>query len=120
MKEFGLFNYFYFWKLPWASIWAIFLIVIGVFIILAGRNSKESSGKTESTPLLSGMNNIYRSRNNRLIAGICGGIGEYFNIDPAIIRLVWILASFASIGLGLIVYLILIFVFPERPLQDKI
>jgi phage shock protein PspC (stress-responsive transcriptional regulator) len=119
MKEFGLFNYFYIWKLPWASIWALFLIVIGVFIILAGRNGKVSSDKLDSIPILSGLNKIYRSRNNRLIAGVCGGIGEYFNTDPTIIRLLWILASFASIGLGIVIYVILIFVFPEQPIQDE-
>ena len=119
MKEFGLFDYFYIWKLPWASIWALFLIVIGVVIILAGRDGKASPDKLDSIPILSGLNKIYRSRDNRIVAGVCGGIGEYLNTDPSIIRLLWILASFASIGLGVVIYVILIFVFPEQPLQDK-
>jgi phage shock protein PspC (stress-responsive transcriptional regulator) len=119
LKEFGVFNYFYWWKLPWGSIWAIFLIVLGIFIIYAGRNNSRSDENKESVPLISGLNNIYRSKNNRMIAGVCGGIGEYFNIDPSIVRLIWILASFASVGIGIVVYLILIFVFPENPDQEQ-
>ena len=48
-----------------------------------------------------------------MIAGVCGGLGEYFKIDPSIVRLLWVFASFASAGLGVLVYVILIFVFPE-------
>ncbi|UCF65985.1 MAG: PspC domain-containing protein [bacterium] len=63
--------------------------------------------------MLPDLNKIYRSKDNRILFGVCGGIGEYFNIDPVIVRLLWILATFASVGLGILVYVILIFVFPE-------
>ena len=33
---------------------------------------------------------LYRSKKNKVFAGICGGVGEYFNIDPALIRLIWV------------------------------
>lgn len=63
------------------------------------------------------MSNDYRkltrSTTNRSICGVCGGIGEYVNIDPTIIRIIWIFCSLTSCGTGLIVYLIAALVIPE-------
>ena len=61
------------------------------------------------------MKRLYRSRKNRVLAGICGGIGEYYNVDPVLIR---IIAVFLTLFLGfpLLVYLVAIFVIPEEPL----
>ena len=55
---------------------------------------------------------IYRSRKNRVIAGVCGGIGEYFNVDPVVIRILWVLFSLAY-GSGLLVYLIAWLIIPK-------
>ena len=57
---------------------------------------------------------LYRSRNNRMFAGICGGLGEYFDIDPTIIRLIFIFAVLLA-GIGLIPYLIGWIIIPLRP-----
>ena len=57
---------------------------------------------------------LYRSRKNRMIAGVCGGIGEYFDVDPTIIRLLWILFIFAG-GAGILAYIVAWVVVPERP-----
>ena len=54
---------------------------------------------------------LYRSRNNRWIAGVCGGIGEYFNIDPIIIRILAIIIP----GFGWIAYLICAIIIPIEP-----
>lgn len=63
------------------------------------------------------MNNDYRklmrSKVNRMICGVCGGIGEYLSIDPTLVRLIWILCSLASCGTGLIVYIVAAVVMPE-------
>ncbi len=57
---------------------------------------------------------LYRSRENRMIAGVCGGLGEYFNIDPTLIRLA---AVFFSLwwGGGILLYLLAWFIIPEAP-----
>ena len=55
---------------------------------------------------------LYRSRNQRMICGVCGGIAEYFNVDPTIIRLAWVLFSVAG-GSGLLVYFIAAIIIPE-------
>lgn len=57
---------------------------------------------------------IYRSRKNRMIAGVCGGIAEYLNIDPAIVRLIMALLVLAN-GLGLILYILAVIIIPEKP-----
>ena len=54
---------------------------------------------------------LYRSRTNRMIWGVCGGLGEYFNIDPTIVRLIAVLTVFLS-GFGIIAYIVLAVVVP--------
>lgn len=51
---------------------------------------------------------------NKMICGVCGGIGEYLNIDPTVVRLIWAIASVCSIGMGLLVYIIAAVVMPEE------
>ena len=57
---------------------------------------------------------LYRSRTNRKIAGVCGGLGEYMNLDPTIIRLIWVLLILCA-GPGLLPYLIAALIIPENP-----
>ncbi|HWQ15261.1 MAG TPA: PspC domain-containing protein, partial [Roseiflexaceae bacterium] len=55
---------------------------------------------------------LTRSRSEVVIAGVCGGLAEYFHIDPVIVRLVFVLVTLTS-GLGLIVYPVLWMVMPK-------
>ena len=57
---------------------------------------------------------LYRSRTNRKIAGVCGGLGEYMNLAPTIIRLIWVLLILCA-GTGLLAYLIAALIIPENP-----
>lgn len=59
------------------------------------------------------MKKLYRSKRNRIIAGVCGGIGEYLDVDPTLVRLLWVLLSFQ--GIGIIVYVIAWVIVPEEP-----
>lgn len=56
---------------------------------------------------------LVRSKTNRSICGVCGGIGEYLNVDPTLIRLIWVVCSLASCGTGLFVYLVAALIMPE-------
>jgi len=59
---------------------------------------------------------LYRSKSNRLVAGVCGGIAEYFDIDPTIVRLLWVILSLVSMGVaGILVYLAAWTLIPENP-----
>jgi phage shock protein PspC (stress-responsive transcriptional regulator) len=61
------------------------------------------------------MKRLYRSTKNKVIAGVCGGIGEYFGMDPVIVRLVWVLFSLVSFGFGFLAYLISWMIIPKNP-----
>jgi len=63
---------------------------------------------------------LYRSRSERMIGGVCGGIGKYLEIDPTVIRLLFLLLAFLSGGVpAVIAYIILLFVVPEEPLATE-
>jgi phage shock protein PspC (stress-responsive transcriptional regulator) len=57
---------------------------------------------------------LYRSRQDRKIAGICAGLAEYFGMDATLMRVGWVILAFLSAGLAILLYLVLIFVIPER------
>ncbi len=60
---------------------------------------------------------LYRSEKNRVLAGVCGGVGEYFDVDPVLIRLIYLMATlFTALVPGLICYLIAIAIVPDAPL----
>jgi phage shock protein PspC (stress-responsive transcriptional regulator) len=54
---------------------------------------------------------LYRSRRNRMLFGVCGGLAEHFNVDPALVRLIAVLLALTN-GVGIVVYLILALVMP--------
>ena len=56
---------------------------------------------------------LYKSNENKMISGVCGGIAEYFNIDPTLVRLGWVLFS-ALGGSGIIAYIIAAIIIPKR------
>lgn len=58
---------------------------------------------------------LYRSRDNRVLTGLCGGIGEYFGVDPTIIRITAVIFEFLTAGLLIIVYLIIALIVPKVP-----
>lgn len=60
------------------------------------------------------MKKLYRSRQNKMIGGVCAGLGEYFDLDPTLIRLVMIIAFFGA-GAGLLAYLVVWVLIPIEP-----
>ena len=56
---------------------------------------------------------LYRSKKHRMIAGVCGGLGEYFDIDPTLIRLGWVILTL-GMGIGLLAYIIAWIIIPEK------
>lgn len=57
---------------------------------------------------------FYRSRRDRVLAGVAGGLGQYFGVDPVLFRLIFVAVTFAN-GFGLLAYIILALVVPNRP-----
>ncbi len=61
------------------------------------------------------MNKLMRSRSQRIFAGVLGGIGEYFKIDPTLVRLLFIgLTIFTAVFPGLLFYIIAMFIIPSE------
>lgn len=58
---------------------------------------------------------LYRSRFNKKICGVCGGIAEYFGIDPTVVRVIWVILTFLPALPMIIIYIILALVIPENP-----
>lgn len=56
---------------------------------------------------------LYRSSSNKVLAGVCGGLGDYFDIDPTLLRLITVIATVASAGLGLPAYLLAWIIIPQ-------
>jgi phage shock protein C len=56
---------------------------------------------------------LYKSNSNKMIAGVCGGLAEYFNIDASIIRILWAL-SVLLLGTGILVYIVCALVIPNK------
>jgi phage shock protein PspC (stress-responsive transcriptional regulator) len=60
------------------------------------------------------MKELTRSRTDRMIAGVCGGIGRYLDVDSNLIRLIWGVVTIFSVGTGLLAYLIAWLIIPEE------
>lgn len=58
---------------------------------------------------------LYRSKKDKVLGGICGGLGEYFEIDPVLIRILWVILTVLSVGAGIIAYLICWIIIPQKP-----
>ena len=95
-------------KLFWVII-ILFFSLIGAllyFIFSKPVNDKMKSKEIKGKRLL-------RSKSNRMIAGVCAGIGVYLGIDPTVIRLLWVLLTFFSFGAGVLAYIIAWVIVPE-------
>ena len=61
---------------------------------------------------------LYRSEDNKIFLGICGGIGEYFSVDPVVIRVIFVGLIFAGFS-GILAYIVAAFVVPKPPAGGK-
>ncbi|MDQ7842888.1 MAG: PspC domain-containing protein [Armatimonadota bacterium] len=62
---------------------------------------------------------LYRSRSDRWIAGVCGGLGAFFNVDSNAIRVLFVLLSLWH-GVGALVYLVLVLTLPDEPIREAV
>jgi phage shock protein C len=56
---------------------------------------------------------LFRSRDDRIISGVCGGLGEFFGIDPTLIRIIFVLLAIFG-GSGIVIYLVMLLIVPEQ------
>jgi len=58
---------------------------------------------------------LYRSRSDKILCGVCGGVASYVRVDPTIVRLLWVAITVLSPPLGLILYVVACLIIPEEP-----
>jgi len=68
--------------------------------------------------MTSEIKRLYRSQEDRMIGGVCGGLAEYLSVDPTLIRLLYILFALTG-GSGVLAYLIMLVIIPEKPLAEN-
>jgi phage shock protein C len=59
------------------------------------------------------MQRLYRSKNDRILGGVCAGLGEHLDVDPTVIRLIWAVVTLLSFGTGIIIYILAWIIIPE-------
>lgn len=60
-------------------------------------------------------NKLYRSRDNRMLGGVCGGLGEYFDIDPTLVRVLFVFGVFLGVpGALVLIYLVMLIMVPQE------
>ncbi|MFW6265019.1 MAG: PspC domain-containing protein [Bacillota bacterium] len=62
---------------------------------------------------------IYRSRKDKIIGGVCGGLAEYFDIDSTLVRLIFLLVFLSPNGIGIFLYIIPWIIIPEKPVSQN-
>jgi len=96
-------------KLFWVIVILLFHIIGVILYFVFSRMSGKSMVKTKNFK----GKKLLRSKKNRVIAGVCAGIGEYLGMDPTIIRLLWVIFIFLSFGAAILAYIIAWIIIPE-------
>jgi phage shock protein PspC (stress-responsive transcriptional regulator) len=92
--------------------WVIIIVILNVLGALIYLIFTKVGGITMAKSKFKGKR-LMRSKKNKVIAGVCGGIGEYLNIDPTLVRIMWIVFSLMG-GAGILAYIIAWIIMPER------
>jgi len=106
------------WFVSWDKFWPIIIILIGVFYLY--HVMKQEKKQSEDTNMDFNEKKLNRSTKEKMIGGVCSGIAKYLNIDPVLMRVLWILVTlFSGIIFGVIVYIILLVIIPEEEIAAE-
>ena len=75
----------------------------------------KTDSKTSETTETTDYRRLYRSGKDRILGGVCGGVAEYFKVDPVIVRIFWIIITFFPPGLGILLYFLFWIIVPRNP-----
>ena len=96
-------------KLFWVIVIMLFSLIGALLYLILSKAKGEETMKSKSFK----GKRLLRSKKNKVIAGVCGGIGEYLGVDPVVIRLIWVVVSLFSLGAGILAYIIAWIIIPE-------
>ena len=114
------------WWFSWGTAIPVVLILAGVAFLFGGRNYVSSvapaapgleQSQAPTTP--HEVRRLRRSRAGKKIFGVCSGLGEYFGVDPVIVRILFVVGACASFGFVILMYLIMAIVVPREPLAQS-
>ena len=110
LGNFG-FHIFHILHFSWEFIFSAILILLGILLILQPTQIFKNFGVGEGT--------LTKSTTNKMLFGVCGGIGEYLKIDATFVRLFWVLFTFSTFGIAIILYLALALILPSEKYIEK-
>jgi phage shock protein PspC (stress-responsive transcriptional regulator) len=137
----------HFWRLSWVVLFSVLLVFVGIMLILrptavdkwtsgapsasspespesaqTGWTGTTTGGSYEATssgaPFNPSEKKLYRSATDRKLLGVCGGLAEYLNIDPSLVRILWVILCLGSVGVGIILYIAMAVIVPEKKLSS--
>jgi phage shock protein PspC (stress-responsive transcriptional regulator) len=133
-----IFSFCRFWDMSWEFVFPGILILAGIYLLMkrvkvpvapsqpASSTEQEHSSENQTPPPVSSTEHttnpkvFRRSLTDKKVFGICGGAGEYFGIDPTILRIAYAIFTVFSGGMGIILYFLMYLVVPEgQPQQNK-
>jgi phage shock protein C len=98
-------DYFFSFRYSFRFILPLFLVALGIYLIIRKENGNNKKR----------VKKLYRSPKNKMIAGVASGMAAYFNMDPAVMRIIWVIGTILTHGIGIIIYFILALVLPKEP-----
>ena len=130
--------YLHWWGFSWDYFLPVILIMAGIAFLFGGRNGLMNPGGTtpaeepsdehsttttdpsqsETSPMPQPAR-LYKSRIERKLFGVCGGIATYVNVDPTVIRILFVVAAFASCGFMVLLYVAMALIVPNEPLAQS-
>jgi len=75
------------------------------------------ASKSKGARIINKTKRLYRSGKDRVLGGVCGGIGEFFEVDPVLVRLAWVLFAILY-GAGILAYIIAWVIIPRNPKHE--
>lgn len=122
LSNLGFFHMFWFgwWNFSWTVVFPIILVLAGAALIYhsysqsRGEASSASGGAAGAAGEIPAVRELRRSNTDKKIFGVCGGLANYLNIDPALVRLVFVILTLASFGIGILIYVLMAIVMPSE------
>jgi phage shock protein C len=120
INNFGWFAFYRFWDISWSVIFPIMIILFGMALIYSQQQARrrEDSDMDDQAQNVS-YKKLYKSRTDRKLFGVCGGLGAYFTVDPTIVRIVFVGLAILSVGAGIVLYLAMAIFIPNEPLYQQ-
>lgn len=129
LRNFGWFAFHHIWHISWGLVLPILFILLGMALIYSHQQSRERRQTGTGEPEQEGDINmnakhndapsykrLYKSRRDRKLFGVCGGLGDYFNLDPTVVRLLFIFMTILSVGTGILLYIAMAIFVPDEHL----